>query len=192
MDSGDDDHHHLCGCDPACACCCSDRFSWLLFRQPLICGGADAAVSSSPNATSHRTCTFSPNVTSHRNPRSPASTTLGRRQTVSRRQTVRRSRRERSRRSSIDVIDLQQRSPHRRFRRGVATLVMRATARINARLTDETSRSTSLILKCGDPVCRPIRLLSTWPALPTSGSQSQGVVLRAFKATRHPHLGPIP
>ena len=37
---GDD---HLCGCDPACAC--SDRFSWLLFANPLIYDGTDAAVS---------------------------------------------------------------------------------------------------------------------------------------------------
>jgi hypothetical protein len=32
-DDGDDHHHPYRGCDPACAC--SDRFSWLLFHQPL-------------------------------------------------------------------------------------------------------------------------------------------------------------
>ena len=31
MDFGDD---HPCGCDPACACCCSVRFSWFAFLQP--------------------------------------------------------------------------------------------------------------------------------------------------------------
>jgi hypothetical protein len=46
FDDGDDHHRrhsHPYGYDPACAC--SDRFSWLLFRQPLIYRGTNAAVS---------------------------------------------------------------------------------------------------------------------------------------------------
>jgi len=41
------------------------------------------------------------------------------------------------------------------------------------------------------PVCRPIRLsLSSYP--PRLRCRPLGAMLRVFKATRHPHLGPIP
>jgi len=83
---------------------------------------------------------------------------------------------------------------HQRLCRGAANLSWCARLfRTNARHADETSRS-----KSGDNRLRPIGLslfrlsLFSAPALPTSGSRALRVMLRAFRATRHQCLGPIP
>ena len=159
----------------------------LLLCQPLICSGTAAAVSAhrmlfltgrcfAPNVASHRTY-LAPNVSHCHTFSLPAAIVAG----IHRCEPFANAPIQTSHAFSNAALTSG-------FTAVLQPLVMRATARLNARLTDQTSQS-----EFGDPVCRPIRLsLSTWPALLTSGSQSLEVMLRVFKATRHPHLGPIP
>src|SRR3984957_21254849 len=83
--------------------------------------------------------------------------------------------------------------PHPRLDRGVANPVMRATAPCKCAPTDER-----LGMNGGDPVCRLFQLLlSGFRSLLGLRCQPLGAellksLLRAFKAARHHHLGPIP
>jgi hypothetical protein len=72
------------------------------------------------------------------------------------------------------------RRSHQRWCRDVESPSSCARRLIEARVTDETSRSES-----GDPVCRPIRLLlSSYP--PSLRCRPQRAMLRVFSATRQP------
>jgi hypothetical protein len=83
--------------------------------------------------------------------------------------------------------------PHPRPDRGVANPVMRATAPCKCAPTDER-----LGMNGGDPVCRLFQLsLSGFRSLLGLRCQPLGAellksLLRAFKAARRHHLGPIP